>query len=192
MYQNWPDGVCTSPFTSQVKVGTDCAGIMGATMALEKLGLEGKIKHVFTSEKEPYVRRLIAHNFGIKAEDIADDVMTRDNAKTPRCDIYTAGFPCQPFSVQGLRQGEADALGRGLIAHKLVDAEASQGIHTRERRRLLGEAVRRVPHIDSDQARQHQTPRKSSLQGAHGAFGFEEPRRSPVEASLLHHRQSPR
>ena len=94
---------------------------MGATMALEKLGLGGKIKHVFTSEKEPYVRQLIAHNFGIKAEDIANDVMTRDNAQTPRCDIYTARFPCQPFSVQGLRQGEADALGRGLIAHKLVD-----------------------------------------------------------------------
>ena len=39
-------------------------------MALEKLGLGGQIKHMFTSEKEAYLREVIEHNFGVKATDI--------------------------------------------------------------------------------------------------------------------------
>lgn len=104
-----------------LKVGTDCAGIMGATLALEKLGLKRKIRHVFVSEKERYVRDIISTNFPEAASCIIPDVMERDNSTTPTCDIYTAGFPCQPFSGQGKRQGEQDGAGRGIVAYKLVD-----------------------------------------------------------------------
>ena len=35
--------------------------------------------------------------------------------------MYTSGFPCQPFSNQGLRPGQADPLGRGLIIHWVIN-----------------------------------------------------------------------
>ena len=107
-----------------IRVGTDCAGIMGASLAMEKLGL--RIEHVFVSEKEAFVRRLITHNFGIKRKAICTDVMARNNSDTPPCDIYTAGFPCQPFSSEGQGGGQMDKWGRGIVAWKLVGYVAAQ------------------------------------------------------------------
>jgi len=44
-----------------------------------------------------------------------DDLTKRDNTKAPTADLYVAGFPCQPFSTAGLKQGFSDARGRGEI-----------------------------------------------------------------------------
>merc|ERR1719362_774690 len=50
-----------------------------------------------------------------------EDLTTRDNATAPKADLYIAGFPCQPFSMQGLKQGFGDLKGRGEIFFKVRD-----------------------------------------------------------------------
>ena len=59
-------------------------------------------------------RLLEAHlraNCGSEVE-IYDDLLTRDNAKTPSADVYVAGFPCQPFSgCSHARKGFDDVRG---------------------------------------------------------------------------------
>merc|ERR1719167_775811 len=50
-----------------------------------------------------------------------EDVTARDNATAPGCDLYVAGFPCQPFSSGGLQQGFNDLRGRGTIFFNVLD-----------------------------------------------------------------------
>ena len=92
---------------------------MGAACALENLGVE--YKHGPVSEIDGKAREVIKLNFGVPDEDICRDIMGRENARATACDIYTAGFPCQAFSSEGLKEGEFDRLGRGLVVYKVVD-----------------------------------------------------------------------
>merc|ERR1719343_760005 len=55
-----------------------------------------------------------------------EDVTIRDNTKAPHCDLYVAGFPCQPFSSAGLGQGFEDRRGRGKIFFDVRDYIAKQ------------------------------------------------------------------
>ena len=42
-----------------------------------------------------------------------DDLTSKEFLQNaPEVDLFTAGFPCQPFSLQGLNRGEADARGQ--------------------------------------------------------------------------------
>ncbi len=49
-------------------------------------------------DNESYVRRYLEANVD-PATIIYYDLLTRDNTKTPKVDIYIAGFLCQPFST---------------------------------------------------------------------------------------------
>jgi DNA (cytosine-5)-methyltransferase 1 len=50
------------------------------------------------------------------------DITSRRPQDLPDHDLYVAGFPCQPFSDMGLRQGVADRHGRGRIITHIVAA----------------------------------------------------------------------
>ena len=50
------------------------------------------------------------HNFG--------DITKINPNKIPDFDLFTGGFPCQPFSQVGLRQGEDDT--RGTLFHDII------------------------------------------------------------------------
>ena len=43
------------------------------------------------------------------------NVVNRDLEKVPEVGVYTAGFPCQPWSSEGKRQGRRDHLRRGKV-----------------------------------------------------------------------------
>ena len=76
------------------------AGIGGFRLALESVG--GKC--VFSSEWDQYAQMTYKANFG----DIPNgDITQIQPSSIPDIDILTAGFPCQPFSAIGKREGFA-------------------------------------------------------------------------------------
>lgn len=77
------------------------AGIGGFHLAMEELG--GKC--VFASEIDPDARRTYEQNFGMTP---AGDITKIDAKDIPHHDVLCAGFPCQPFSIAGKKEGFED------------------------------------------------------------------------------------
>ena len=99
------------PRAKLIRVATDCSGMEAPIMALKNLGVP--LQHVFASDIDKYAKRTILANH--KPDIFYDDLCKRNNSEAPPCDIYVAGFPCQPFSAAGLAQGFSDRRGRGKI-----------------------------------------------------------------------------
>ena len=83
------------------------AGLGGFHLALQKLGHEC----VFASELKEDLQRLYDINFGGGV--IHGDILSYDPKDIPAHDILCAGFPCQPFSQAGKREGFKDKKERG-------------------------------------------------------------------------------
>lgn len=74
------------------------AGIGGTRLAFEGEGFEC----VFSSEWDPHSRKTYLENFGDLP---AGDITKISSHEIPDFDVLVGGFPCQPFSSVGLRQG---------------------------------------------------------------------------------------
>ena len=94
-----------------IRVGTDCSGMEAPVCALRNIGFS--FIHAFSCDVDPHVRATIRANYSPRGE-IYEDITKRDSCNLSS-DIYVAGFPCQPFSVQGMHQGFEDSRGRGRI-----------------------------------------------------------------------------
>lgn len=92
------------------------AGIGGFRMAMQQEG--GKC--VFASEIDDNATRTYMNNFGVKP--FGDITAGETKAMIPaHFDILCAGFPCQAFSMAGLRQGFDDELQRGTLYRQIVE-----------------------------------------------------------------------
>ncbi len=99
-----------------IRVFEGFAGYGGASFGLKRSGLKYKV--VGMSEFDKFASVLLANNFpGIKNW---GDITSIDPEKLPDFDLFTGGFPCQPFSSAGLQLGENDKYGRGTLLHHIL------------------------------------------------------------------------
>lgn len=105
-----------------IRVFEAFAGYGGASFGLKRSGYKYKV--IGQSEIEPSANRILDVNF--------PDVRNYGNIRTirehleknpdyiPNFDMFTGGFPCQPFSSAGSMLGEKDKLGRGTLIYEIL------------------------------------------------------------------------
>lgn len=119
------------------------AGLGGFHIALESLGC----KCVFTSELKEDLQKLYRLNFPDTPR-IEGDITKVDLASIPHHDILCAGFPCQPFSQAGKRQGFSDE-GRGNMFDYICAIIEERGKSDDKPRFLLLENVSNLKGHDN-------------------------------------------
>lgn len=87
------------------------AGLGGIRLGFEKAFKDSGMKTecVMTSEIKPYAIKTLKHNF--QHDYLAGDIFDIRNEFIPDFDFLLGGFPCQPFSAGGKRQGFLDTRG---------------------------------------------------------------------------------
>jgi DNA (cytosine-5)-methyltransferase 1 len=87
------------------------AGLGGIRLGFEQACKERGIKTecVLTSEIKPYAIQTLKHNY--EHENFVGDIFQVKNEDIPPFDFLFGGFPCQPFSASGKRNGFADTRG---------------------------------------------------------------------------------
>ncbi len=103
------------PKHNTIRVFEGFAGYGGATFGLRRSGLRFKV--VGSSENDPFASELLKVNF----PDVNNygDITTINPKELPDFDMFTGGFPCQPFSSAGLQNGEDDKYGRGTLFYDI-------------------------------------------------------------------------
>ena len=96
---------------SKVKFIDLFAGLGGIRLGFEKsfkdLGFETEC--VMTSEIKPYAVKTLTKNFS--HDYFVGDIFNVENEQIPDFDFLLGGFPCQPFSAGGKREGFVDTRG---------------------------------------------------------------------------------
>ena len=83
--------------------------------AFDKLGDDYQC--VFACDIDEKVRKIYHKNHGIEPH---GDINAIDIESMPDFDIFCAGFPCQPFSIAGKKEGFQDKL-KGNLFYKILD-----------------------------------------------------------------------
>lgn len=86
-----------------MRIASLCSGILGLDMAVEKV-FAGRLTWV--ADNDPFAAELLAQ----RRPDVPNlgDITNLDFTQVPPVDILAAGYPCQPFSLAGLKLGEDD------------------------------------------------------------------------------------
>lgn len=92
------------------------AGYGGATFALRRSGEPFEV--VGFSEIDRFASELLAKNF--PQVNNWGDIAAIAPEELPDFDLFTGGFPCQPFSSAGLQGGVEDKYGRGVLFYEII------------------------------------------------------------------------
>lgn len=126
------------------------AGIGGFRIALEQLG--GRC--VYASEFDTSAQRTYAMNHGVVP--FGDITLQENKNRIPEgVDVLCAGFPCQPFSIAGLRRGFSDAT-KGTLFFDLCDI-----IRAKHPRIILLENVQGLMSIHNRDEEGNRLPEKT-------------------------------
>lgn len=112
------------------------AGIGGFRVACDNLG----IRTIWANDIDRKAAIVYAANFGDGELHVGDINELKGNI--PAHDILTGGFPCQPFSKAGKKQGVADI--RGTLFEAIVDI-----VHRRQPRYFVLENVANLLSLDN-------------------------------------------
>ena len=105
-----------------MKVCSLFCGIGGIDLALKETGH----KIVWANDNDKYACMTYRHNFP-KVNLAETDIRSVDKSSIPDCDIVTAGFPCQSFSICGKQEGFNDERGNLFFeVVKVIDAKQPQ------------------------------------------------------------------
>jgi len=105
-----------------IRVFEGFAGYGGASFGLKRSGIKYKV--VGFSEVDQSANRILhanfpqVHNYG----DIItiNEELAGNSKYVPDFDMFTGGFPCQPFSSAGKQKGEHDEQGRGRMLEEIL------------------------------------------------------------------------
>jgi DNA (cytosine-5)-methyltransferase 1 len=104
------------------------AGLGGIRLGFEQACHEKGIKTecVLTSEIKPYAIETLQHNH--HHENFVGDIFQVKTDEIPDFDFLFGGFPCQPFSAGGKRNGFADTRGTLFFEiERILEAKQPQG-----------------------------------------------------------------
>ncbi len=104
-----------------IRVFEGFAGYGGATYGLERAGINHEV--VGYSEFDKFASALYDVNHKDKNGNTIKnwgDITLIDPKELPDFDLFTGGFPCQPFSQVGMQQGEKDQYGRGTLMYDIL------------------------------------------------------------------------
>ena len=122
-------------------IGTDCSGTDSPLYAIRRTNFfkqrrcRLRISHLWACDNSKHSRDFISLIH--RPKKFFRDICRRKHSKLPEIDVYTCGFPCQPYSTLGKGEGQNDisaAVYRSMLAT----------IRTRRHRSSLLENVRRL------------------------------------------------
>lgn len=134
----------------EIRVFEAFAGFGGASFGLRKAGIKHRV--VMYSEWDKWAQELFEanHNYPPLFADIETnefqtkgDMTKGDFSSIPEFDLFTGGFPCQPFSSAGLGKGELDP--RGTLFYSIIQVLESFDKDSRPKYVLL-ENVKGMTH----------------------------------------------
>lgn len=105
----------------KIRVFEGFAGYGGATYGLKRAGINHKV--VGYSEFDKFASALYDVNHKDEnGNPIRNwgDITQINPEELPDFDLFTGGFPCQPFSTVGMQQGENDRYGRGTLLYDII------------------------------------------------------------------------
>lgn len=108
------DKVVNKDKSTTIKVFESFAGYGGASFGLKKAGINHEV--IGYSEIDKNAIELFEYNFPGIPNFV--DITLIDEKKLPDFDLFTGGFPCQPFSTAGKREGELDM--RGTLFQDII------------------------------------------------------------------------
>ena len=96
------------------------AGIGGIKIAFENAGFNCVFSNDFDNNCKITFDLNFSELFEIDKQMVLGDISQLSTSKIPEFDVLTGGFPCQPFSVAGYRQGFKDEKGRGNVFFDII------------------------------------------------------------------------